>query len=98
MTTADWENTTVLNGDVPAQIKELKTQDGGAISVLGSADLAQTLMAHDLVDEYQLMIHPLVIGSGKKFFRDAEQVRRLELVDVTPTTTGVLLSTYRPAR
>jgi dihydrofolate reductase len=66
--------------------------------VLGSADLAQTLIAHDLVDEYQLMVHPLVLGSGKKFFRDAEQVRRLELVDVTPTTTGVLLTTYRTAR
>jgi dihydrofolate reductase len=66
--------------------------------VLGSADLAQMLMAHDLVDEYQLMVHPLVLGSGKKLFRDAEQVRRLELVDVAPTTTGVLLTTYRPAR
>jgi dihydrofolate reductase len=98
MTTADWENTTVLNGDVVAQIQEIKAQDGGTISVLGSADLAQTLMAHDLVDEYQLMIHPLVLGSGKKVFRDTDQVRRLELVDVTPTTTGVLLTTYRPAR
>jgi dihydrofolate reductase len=98
MTTADWENTTVLNGDVAAQITQIKRQDGGTISVLGSADLAQTLMAHDLVDEYQLMIHPLLLGSGKKFFRDAEQLRRLELVDVTPTTTGVLLTTYRPAR
>ena len=98
MTTADWENTTVLNGDVAAQITQVKQQEGGTISVLGSADLAQTLMAHDLVDEYQLMIHPLVLGSGKKFFRDTEQVRRLELVGVTPTTTGVLLTTYRPAR
>jgi dihydrofolate reductase len=98
MTTADWENTTVLNGDVAAQVREIKERDGGTISVLGSADLAQTLMAHDLVDEYQLMVHPLVLGSGKKFFRDAEQVRRLELVDVTPTTTGVLLTTYRTAR
>jgi dihydrofolate reductase len=98
MTTADWENTTVLNGDVAAQVREIKERDGGTISVLGSADLAQMLMAHDLVDEYQLMVHPLVLGSGKKLFRDAEQVRRLELVDVAPTTTGVLLTTYRPAR
>jgi dihydrofolate reductase len=98
MTTADWENTTVLNGDVAAQVREIKERDGGTIAVLGSADLAQMLMAHDLVDEYQLMVHPLVLGSGKKLFRDAEQVRRLELVDVAPTTTGVLLTTYRPAR
>jgi dihydrofolate reductase len=88
----------VLNGDVAAQVREIKERDGGTIAVLGSADLAQMLMAHDLVDEYQLMVHPLVLGSGKKLFRDAEQVRRLELVDVAPTTTGVLLTTYRPAR
>ena len=56
--------------------------------VLGSAGLVQTLMAHDLVDEYSLTVFPIVLGSGKKLWRDAEQVRRLELVDSTPTTTG----------
>jgi len=71
MTEATWEGTTVLNGDVAAQVREIKKRDGGTKSVLGSADLAQTLMAHD---------------------------RKLELVDSTPTTTGVLLTTYRPAR
>jgi dihydrofolate reductase len=98
LTEATWENTTVLSGDVAAQVREIKAQDGGGISVLGSAGLAQTLMEHDLVDEYSLAVHPIVLGSGKKLFRDAEQVRRLELVESIPTTTGVLLTTYRPVR
>lgn len=98
MTEASWENTTVLNDDVPTQVREIKEQDGGTISVLGSGDLVQTLMAHDLVDEYALAIHPIVLGSGKKLFHDNDQLRKLELVDCTPTTTGVLLATYRPAR
>jgi len=98
MTEATWEGTIVLNGDVAAQVREIKERDGGTISVLGSVDLAQTLMAHDLVDEYALAVHPIVLGGGKKLFRDAEQVRKLDLVDCTPTTTGVLLTTYRPVR
>lgn len=96
MTDAAWRNTTVLNGDVAAQVRELKSQRGGTISVLGSVDLAQTLMHHDLVDEYALAIHPIVLGSGKKLFQDGDQLRRLQLLDITPTTTGVLLTTYRP--
>jgi dihydrofolate reductase len=98
MTEAAWHNTTVLNGDVAAQVSELKSQQGGTISVLGSVDLAQTLMHHDLVDEYALAIHPIVLGRGKKLFQDGDQLRRLQLLDVTPTTTGVLLTTYRPTR
>jgi dihydrofolate reductase len=98
MTEAAWSGTTVLNEDVAAQVREIKQQDGGAISVLGSADLVQTLIAHDLVDEYSLAVHPIVLGSGKRLFRDADQVRKLELVDASPTSTGVLLTTYRPAR
>ena len=98
MTEAAWHNTTVLNGDVAAQVSELKSQQGGTISVLGSVDLAQTLMHHDLVDEYALAIHPIVLGRGKKLFQDGDQLGRLQLLDVTPTTTGVLLTTYRPAR
>lgn len=98
LTEPDWENTTVLDGDVAARVTALKAEPGGNIVVLGSGQLAQTLMAEDLVDRYELFIHPLVIGSGKRLFRDAEEVRRLRLVDVRPTTTGVLLTTYEPAR
>jgi len=97
-TEAGWENTTVLNGDVVAQVRDIKAQPGRTISMLGSSDLAQTLMAHDLIDEYSLAVHPVVLGSGKKLFRDNQQLRKLELVDSTSTTTGVLLNTYRPAR
>jgi dihydrofolate reductase len=98
MTTADWAGTTVLNGDVTTQVRELKERDGGTISVLGSPGLVQTLMADDLVDEYALAIHPIVLGSGKKLFRDARQPAKLELVDCVTTTTGVMMTTYRPAR
>jgi dihydrofolate reductase len=97
LTDATWAGTTVIR-DVVGDVRRIKEQPGGTISVLGSAGLVQTLMAADLVDEYALAIHPLVLGSGKKLFRDDEQVRRLELVDAVPTTTGVLLATYRPKR
>jgi len=89
---------TTVQSDVAAQVGELKERAGGTISVLGSVDLAQTLMHHDLVDEYSLAIHPLVLGKGKKLFRDSDQLRTLQLVDVRPTTTGVLLTTYRAIR
>jgi len=98
MTDAAWKGTTVLNGNVAEQVREIKEQDGGTISVLGSADLVRTLMAHDLIDKYSLAVHPIVLGSGKKLFRDAAQNRKLELVNAVPTSTGVLLTTYRPPR
>jgi len=98
LTETSWGPTTILSGDVPNQVRELKERDNGTISVLGSPGLVQTLMAHDLVDEYAIAIHPVVLGSGKKLFRDAEQVRRLELVGSVTTTTGVLMTTYRPVR
>jgi dihydrofolate reductase len=96
LTETSWGPTTILSGDVPSQVRELKERDDGTISVLGSPGLVQTLMAHDLVDEYAIAIHPVVLGSGKKLFRDAEQVRRLELVGSVTTTTGVLMTAYRP--
>jgi len=98
LTETSWGPTTILSGDVPSQVRELKERDDGTISVLGSPGLVQTLMVHDLVDEYAIAIHPVVLGSGKKLFRDAEQVRRLELVGSVTTTTGVLMTTYRPVR
>ena len=91
-----WRHSSLLQGDVPTAVARLE-QAGGAIAVLGSGTLVQTLMQHDLVDEYSLTVSPLVIGSGRKLFRDAEQVRRLRLVDCTPTTTGSVMLTYRPA-
>lgn len=95
---APWTGTTVLSGDLADQVRGLKAQARGNMSVLGSPGLVQTLMAHDLVNEYALAIHPIVLGSGKKLFRDASRARPLELVTSTTPTTGVLLTTYRPVR
>jgi dihydrofolate reductase len=66
--------------------------------VLGSAELVQTLIERDLVDEYFLAVFPIVLGSGKRLFREADRARRLSLVDSKATTTGGVLLTYRPAR
>ena len=91
-----WANTTVLAGDVPAAVAELKGQDDDQVVVLGSGVLVQALMAHGLVDEFVLLIHPLVLGSGRRLFADGGAFADLTLVDSQPTTTGVIIGTYRP--
>lgn len=93
----EWENSTLIEGDLPTAVAELKRQAGGDIAVLGSGDLIQTLIEHDLIDEYSLTVHPIVLGTGKRLFPDPGQVRRLRLADSTITSTGSLLLTYRPA-
>jgi dihydrofolate reductase len=98
LTEATWQNSTVLDGEVATRVAELKEQPGGNIAVLGSGELVQTLMRGDLVDVYSLTVSPIVLGSGKRLFRDAEDVRRLSLVDCKTTTTGSVLLTYQPAR
>jgi len=92
----DWNNSTVLEGEAGDAVARLKAEPGNDIVVLGSGQLVQTLMARDLVDEYLLTIHPLVLGSGRKLFPDGSPYTALDLVDVTPSTTGVLIATYRP--
>jgi dihydrofolate reductase len=92
-----WQNSTLIRGDVAAEIARLKQQPGEAIQVIGSGELVQTLIRHDLVDEYRLMIHPLVVGTGRRLFREQLPPVRLRLVDSKPTTTGVLILTYAPA-
>jgi dihydrofolate reductase len=92
-----WQNSTLLKGDVAEEVAKLKQQPGGNIAVLGSGNLVQTLIEHDLVDEYFLAVFPIVLGSGKRLFRDADQPRTLSLVDSKPTSTGGILLTYRPA-
>lgn len=94
----DWNNTVVLSGDVAAEVAELKRQPGeGEIQVSGSGELVQTLMRHDLVDEYRLKVFPLVIGSGKRLFGDGTLPRDLRLVETTTTANGVTMSTYARA-
>jgi dihydrofolate reductase len=93
----EWRNSTLIEGDVAQEVARLKEQPGKNIAVLGSGDLVQTLLEHDLVDEFFLAVYPLVLGSGKRLFRDSDQVRKLRLVDSKPTSTGGVILTYRPA-
>jgi dihydrofolate reductase len=91
-----WPNSTLLHGDVPAAVAALREQPGGNLVIMGSGRLIRSLLPRGLVDELFLMIHPLVLGSGHRLFGPDDEVRRLRLVDCTPTATGVLLATYRP--
>jgi dihydrofolate reductase len=92
-----WENSTLLAGDVADAVQRLKEQPGKNIVVLGSGDLLQTLMRHQLVDEYLLMIHPVVLGSGRRLFPDGTTFTDLRLVESVPTTTGVVIARYQRA-
>ena len=91
-----WENSTLIKGDVAAEIANLKSREGKEIQVIGSGEVVQLLDQHGLVDEYRLMLHPLVLGKGKRLFREGSPMFRLRLVDSKPTTTGVLILTYVP--
>jgi len=94
----EWQNSTLIEGDVADAVAELKEQPGQNIAVLGSGQLVQTLIEHDLVDEYFLAVFPIVLGSGKRLFREADRARRLSLVDFKATSTGGVMLTYRPVR
>jgi dihydrofolate reductase len=93
----DWANSRLLEGDVPTAIARLKEEDGPELQVHGSADLIQTLLEHDLVDEFRLYIYPVVIGEGKRLFADGTVPRGLKLVDSKTSTTGVVIAVYQPA-
>ena len=88
---------TVLEGDVAEAVAALKREDGGDLHVIGSSRLVQTLIEHDLVDEFRVMIDPLLVGGGKRIFRDDGALRPLRLVDGEVTSTGAILATYAPA-
>jgi dihydrofolate reductase len=93
----EWQNSMVLQGDVAEAVAALKQQDGDDLLVIGSTELVQTLIEHDLVDEFQVMIDPVVVGGGKRIFRDDGALRPLRLVDSQVTTTGAIIVTYAPA-
>jgi dihydrofolate reductase len=92
-----WQNTTLLEGDVADAVAALKQQDGDEVHVIGSPRLVQTLTEHDLVDEFRVMIDPLLVGGGKRLFREDGALRSLRLVDSQVTATGAILATYAPA-
>ncbi len=93
----EWENSKLIEGDVPAGVARLKAQDGPELQVHGSWQLIQTLLEHELVDEFRLKIYPVVVGPGKRLFADGTQAAGLELVDHKVSSSGVMLTTYRPA-
>jgi dihydrofolate reductase len=91
-----WNNSTLLQGDAMEAVAKLKAQPDDLV-VLGSGELVQSLMRANLVDEYVLQIHPLVLGSGRRLFPDGGPSTALRLVDTKTTTTGVVIATYKPA-
>jgi dihydrofolate reductase len=89
-----WNNATRLTGDVSEAVPALKAQDGDDLLVIGSPGLVQSLLEHDLIDELKLMIDPLVLGAGKRLFRDGAPTGRMRLAESQTTSTGSLLVTY----
>jgi dihydrofolate reductase len=92
-----WRNSTLLMGDASETVARLKQALDKDLTVLGSGELVQSLMRHNLVDRYVLQIHPLVLGSGRRLFADGGAFAKLRLVDTKTTTTGVIIATYQPA-
>jgi len=90
----DWQNSTALEGDLEQAVAALKEQDGGDLSTIGSTELVRSLLEHDLVDELRLTIDPVVLGGGKRIFRDDGRLRKFRLVDAQVAGTGVILATY----
>jgi dihydrofolate reductase len=91
-------NSTLIKGDVAGEITKLKQQPGKDISITGSPTLVRSLLADDLLDELRLMVHPIVVGSGKRLFEDGSDQKVLQLVDSKTFSTGVLYLTYQPAQ
>jgi dihydrofolate reductase len=92
-----WEGSTLLKGDVETEVAELKGKPGRELQVHGSGGLAQTLMKHDLIDEYRLLTYPVVLGKGKRLFADGAKPAALNLIDHKTTSTGVSIDVYTPA-
>jgi dihydrofolate reductase len=94
---AGWNNSTILKGDVAEEVSNLKQRTGGPLLIAGSAQLAQGLTAQGLVDEYRLMVFPVVLGSGKRLFAESSDATTLKLVDSKTVGDGIALLTYEPA-
>ena len=92
-----WKNSNLITGDVVAELKKLKAQDGPDLLLHGSSELVQTLLANELADRLHLWTYPVTIGEGKRLFREGTQARSWKLVDSTISTTGVIMATYEPA-
>jgi dihydrofolate reductase len=95
--TLDWSGSIQLKGDAGTAIAELKQEEGPQLQVHGSGNLIQTLLQHDLVDEFRLWVFPVVLGTGKRLFAAGTVPAGLQLVETVVSTTGVTIGTYRPA-
>ncbi len=93
----EWQNSTVLEGDLVAAVAALKQEDGGDLYTIGSTELVQALLEHDLVDGFRLVIDPVLLGGGKRVFRDDRALRSLRLLDAQVASTGAILATYARA-
>ena len=93
-----WNNTSVLKGNAMEEVARLKGMSGGDILVAGSGQLVQALIQHDLVDEYRLMVYPVLLGSGKRLFHDASNKLPLQLMESRPVGSGILILVYHPER
>jgi dihydrofolate reductase len=92
----DWNNVTLIKSGLSEEIARLKQQSGKNIGVAGSTTLVRSLLQKDLIDELTLMIHPVIVGHGKRLFTDGSDLKRLQLVNATTTRTGVVILTYHP--
>jgi dihydrofolate reductase len=93
-----WNNSHLITGNIAEEVTRLKQQEGQDILVAGSGKLVYTLMQHDLIDEYRLMVHPIVLGSGRRLFSDGINKTVLKLVDTKPFSSGIVVLTYQIAR
>ncbi len=93
----EWTNSSLIKGDLGQQVAKLKAQEGPEIQVSGSGNLIQTLLKHNLIDEYRLWTFPVLVGPGKRLFADGTVPAGLKVVDTKTSTTGVVMSVYRPA-
>ena len=91
----EWENSQLIEGDVPDGIRTLKEQDGPELQIHGSSNLIQTLLANDLIDEFRVLIFPLVLGTGKRLFDGGTVPAGLEVTSSEVSSTGVVMATYR---
>jgi dihydrofolate reductase len=93
----EWNNSSLTKENVAEEVSRLKQQPGKDVLIFGSGDLVNTLMQHDLIDEYRLMVFPVVVGSGKRLFRDGSDTKALRLVETKTFSSGVVVLSYQPA-
>ena len=94
----EWENSHLIEGDVPDGVAKLKEQPGQDLIMYGSHDLMHSLLEHDLIDEFRIWVHPVLLGKGRSFLKDGAERVNLDLVDTTVIPSGVAILTYQPVR